>query len=288
MTGYSRELSLQLSLAKFLGPFRVYLGWTTQGIGWEWLMSHPWVWPGVVIILAVVVVAARRSDPQQTARMHPLLVPCILAALGGTAPFVFSSYFPVRALYPLAPWLSLALIILLYWTFRRAVWIPLLVIVAFSANATFGVVSAYREANLMQQQYLGDLKQSLPQWPEPARSICVENAPSDYGPVSVFKNDWVLSGALAQQYNLDFEPQVYFTDRYPRCDGASPDITAIWHPSRREMEIKLAPGQSQAHIVPVALRYSANTLAAQPQGFASPTAPLVEAYDLSNFRHLSR
>jgi len=239
MTGYSRELSLQLPLAKFLGPFRVYLGWTTQGIGLQWLMSHPWVWPGLVIILAVVVVAARRSDPQQTAPMRPLLAPCILAALGGTAPFVFSSYFPVRALYPVAPWLSLALIILLYWTFRRAAWVPLLLIVAFSANATFGIVSAYREANLIQQQYLAGFNTALPQWPAQARSICVENAPSDYGPVAVFKNDWVLSGALAQEYNLDFEPKVYFTDRYPRCRRASPDITAIWHPRRREMRIKL-------------------------------------------------
>ncbi len=245
LSGYSQPLSWDLSLAKFLGPFRVYLGWTTQGIGLQWLMSHPWVWPGVVVILVVVVVAARRSDPKRVKQMSPLLVPCILAALGGTAPFVFSSYFPVRALYPVAAWMSLALIILLYWIFRRAAWVPLLVIVAFSANATFGVVAAYREANLIQQQYLGDLKQSLPQWPEQARSICVENAPSDYGPVSVFKNDWVLSGALAQLYNLDFEPKVYFTDRYPRCSRASPDITAIWHPRRREMEIKLAPGQSQ-------------------------------------------
>jgi len=242
LVGYSRELSLQLSLAKFLGPFRVYLGWTTQGIGLHWLMNHLWVWPGVVIILAVVVVAARRSDPKRVKQMSPLLVPCILAALGGTAPFVFSSYFPVRALYPVAPWLSLALIILLYWTFRRAAWVPLLVIVAFSANATFGVVSAYREANLIQQQYLAGFNTALPQWPEQARSICVENAPSDYGPVSVFKDDWVLSGALAQLYNLDFEPKVYFTDRYPRCNRASPDITVIWHPRRREMEIRLAPG----------------------------------------------
>jgi len=221
LVGYSRQLSLQLSLAKFLGPFRVYLGWTTQGIGLEWLMNHPWVWPGLVIILAVVVVAARRGTPQRVAQMSPLLVPCILAALGGTAPFVFSSYFPVRALYPVAPWLSLALIILLYWTFRRAAWVPLLVIVAFSVNATFGVVSAYREADVLQQHYLADFKTALPQWPQPARSICVENAPSNYGPISVFKEDWALSCALAQAYNLDFEPKVYFTDRYPRGDFRS-------------------------------------------------------------------
>ncbi|MCK4324317.1 MAG: hypothetical protein KAW89_07295, partial [Armatimonadetes bacterium] len=282
LAGYSRELTFQLSLAKFLGPFRVFFGWTTQGIGLEWLMNHPWVWPGVVVILTVVVVAARRSDPRQVKQMSPFLVPCILAALAGAAPFVFSSYFPVRALYPVAPWMALALIILLYWTFRRAAWVPLVIIVAFSANATFGVVSAYREANLLQQQYLGDLKQSLPQWPEHARSICVENAPANYGPVSVFKNDWVLSGALAQLYNLDFEPEVYFTDRYPRCNRASPDITAIWHPRRREMKIKLAPGQLQAHIVPVALTRSANRPAAEPQGLPGPTAPLIEAHDLSN------
>ena len=85
---------------------------------------------------------------------------------------------------------------------------------------------------------------------EHARSICVENAPADYGPVSVFKDDWVLSGALAQLYSLDFEPEVYFTDRYPRCSRASPDIAAIWHPRRREMEIELAPARSQAHVVP--------------------------------------
>ncbi len=114
LTGYSRELAFQLSLAKFLGPFRVYLGWTTQGIGLQWLTNHPWVWPGIVIILATVVVAARRSDPQRVKQMSPFLVPCILAALGGIAPFVLSSYFPVRALYPVAPWLSFALIILLH------------------------------------------------------------------------------------------------------------------------------------------------------------------------------
>jgi len=282
LVGYSRQLTFELSLAKFLGPFRVFFGWTTQGIGLEWLMNHPWVWPGVVVILTVVVVAARRSDPKRIRQMSPFLVPCILAALGGTAPFVFNSYFPVRALYPVAPWMALALIILLYRTFRRAAWVPLVIIVAFSANATFGVVSAYREANVIQQQYLGDLKQSLPQWPEQARSICVENAPANYGPISVFKDDWALSGALAQLYNLDFEPQVYFTDSYPRCNEASPDITAIWHPRRREMEIKLAPGQSQAHIVPVAPRSSANRPAAEPQGLAGPTAPLIEAHDLSD------
>jgi len=142
--------------------------------------------------------------------------------------------------------MALALVIFLYWAFRRAAWIPLLVIVAFSANATFGIVSAYREANLIQQQYLGDLKQSLPQWPEQARSICVDSAPSDYGPISVFKDDWVLSCALAQLYNSDFEPKVYFTDRNPRCNHASPDITAIWHPRRREMAIELAPGSRSA------------------------------------------
>jgi len=243
LVGYSRELSLQLSLAKFLGPFRTWGGWTAQGIGLRWLMNHPWVWPGVVIILVVLVVAARRSDPQQTARMRPLLLPCILAALGGSAPFVFNSYFPVRALYPVAPWLLLALITLLYWSFRRAAWLPLLVIVAFSANATFGVVSAYREANVIQQQYLGDLKQSLPQWPAQARSICVDGAPSDYGPVAIFKDDWGLASALAQQYNLDFEPEVYFTDRYPRCSQASPDITAIWHRHRREMQVEVSARQ---------------------------------------------
>ncbi len=117
---------------------------------------------------------------------------------------------------------------------------PLLLIIAFSANAIFGVVSAYREANLIQQQYLVGFKTALPQWPESARSICVENAPADYGPVSVFKNDWVLSGALAHLYNLDFEPEVYFTGRYPRCNEASPDLSATWHSDHQEMEIELA------------------------------------------------
>ncbi len=247
LSGYSQPLSWNLSLAKFLGPFRVFFGWTTQGIGLQWLGDHLWVLPGVAIILAAVVVMARRSDPQQTARIRPLLVPCILAALGGIAPFVFSSYFPARALYPVAPWLSLALVILLYWIFRRAAWLPLVLILVLSMNATFGTVSAYRHANLIQEQYLAAFKTALPKWPAGARTICARNAPASYGPISTFKDDWVLSCALAQNYHLDFEPKVYFSDRYPRCNRASPDITAIWHPRRREMEIELTPGQSQAH-----------------------------------------
>jgi len=247
LSGYSQPLLWNLSLAKFLGPFRVYLGWTTQGIGLQWLMDHLWVLPGIVIILGTVAIMARRSDLQRISRMRPLLVPCILATLGGTAPFVFSTYFPVRALYPVAPWMLLALIILLYWIFRRAAWLPLLFILALSMNATFGTVSAYRHANLIQQQYIAAFRTALPKWPAEARSICARNAPANYGPISTFKDYWVLSGALAQEYDLDFEPDVYFTDRYPRCNRASPDITAIWDARQRVMEIELPADRSQAH-----------------------------------------
>jgi len=243
LSGYAQPLSWNLSLAKFLGPFRVFLGWTTQGIGLQWLGDHLWVLPGVAIILAAVVVMARRSDPQQTARMRPLLFPYILAALGGIAPFVFSSYFPARALYPVAPWLSLALVILLYWIFRRAAWLPLLFILALCTNATFGAVSAYRHANLIQEQYLTAFQTALPQWPAGARTICARNAPANYGPISTFKDDWVLSCALAQNYHLDFEPKVYFSDRYPRCNRASPDITATWYPARGQMKVELHSAQ---------------------------------------------
>ncbi len=243
IAGYSRPLSFSLAVAKFLGPFRVFFGWTTQGIGLQWLGEHLWVLPGLVIILGTVVFVARRSDLQQTARIRPLLVPCILTALGGSAPFVFSSYFPMRALYPVAPWLSLALIILLHWSFRRAAWLPLLFILALGTNATFGTVSAYRHAILIQEQYLTAFQTTLPQWPAGARAICARNAPSDYGPISVFKSDWVLSSALAQEYHLDFEPKVYFSDRYPRCSRASPDITATWYPAQRQIEVELHPAR---------------------------------------------
>ena len=236
--GCPRVAAWHGSLELLRSPFRHWMGRTVHFAGGQHLLAHPELSIVLISFLAVVAIAVVRTRPSSVRRVRGIIIPCLLAFAGGIAPFMFNTYFPGRALYNLAPWVALALVILAHTIFRRAAVVAIILALAMATVATLGSASTFLVVNRAQEQYFAAFEKVLPDLPSGVRRIWAKNAVQECGPWSVYEDTWSLQAALATLYNIG-PPGLEVWSRRGPCPypPETIDLIVVWHPESRKMEV---------------------------------------------------